>query len=117
MSRRPARKAGDISFDVSAEEAVTIRQIAQRAHRAFAYDLLHTQMDLTATHRNGNPLRLDDLLAADKFNFAHDVGGIARHLDRETGRLRNHFTPRYSVKVAQRGRQLLGDTYPTSVAP
>jgi hypothetical protein len=59
-------------------------------------------MDVSATHANGNPLRLEALLNADDFNFMHDVGGIARHLDRDTGKLTNCFLPRFSVPVAQR---------------
>jgi hypothetical protein len=54
-------------------------------------------MDLTACHANGNPLRLADLLAADDFNVAHDVGGISRHLDRTTGKLTQCFRPRFSA--------------------
>ncbi len=46
------------------------------------------------------PLRLADLLAADDFNFAHDVFGIMRHIDRRTGRLDNHFVPRFCSESA-----------------
>lgn len=53
-------------------------------------------MDLCACHANGNPLRLADLLAADDLNFTHDITGIARHMDRETGQLRDLFSPRFS---------------------
>lgn len=52
-------------------------------------------MDLIATH-NSNPLDLERLLAADDFNFIHDVYGIARHIDRETGELGGCFSPRFS---------------------
>ncbi len=55
-------------------------------------------MDITATHANGCPLDLDKLLAAPDFDFAHDVFGIRRHLDRTTGELRDFFLPRCSVK-------------------
>lgn len=57
-------------------------------------------MDVNAVHSNGNPLRLADLLAADDFNFMHDICGIARHLDRDTGKLGDFFSPRFS----RRGR-------------
>jgi len=53
-------------------------------------------MDITATHCNGNPLRLNDLLNADDFNFAHDLIGIQQHIDRRTGKLQDCFVPRYS---------------------
>ena len=47
------------------------------------YSRMTCVMDITATHLNGNPLRLAALLAADDFNFMHDVCGIARHLNRD----------------------------------
>lgn len=55
-------------------------------------------MDLCAADGvNGNdPINLDALAQADDFNFLHDVTGIMRHLDRSTGQLTDHFSPRYS---------------------
>lgn len=41
-------------------------------------------------------LRLDELLHADGFNFAHDIVGIQNHINRETGEIENIFLPRYS---------------------
>jgi hypothetical protein len=83
-----------LNWDVSREDAhhpqIAERAIADRkAHgmkvsRGAQVDI---EMDLEATHANGCPLRLADLLAADDFNFWHDVSGIARHLDRTTGEL------------------------------
>lgn len=57
-------------------------------------------MDLTAADGvNGNsPLDWDRLLEADDFNFMHDLGGISRHINRETGALENHFRPRSTLK-------------------
>ena len=52
-------------------------------------------MDVTATHNQGAPLQLRQLLAADDGDFAHDVFGIRRWLDRDTGKLAGCFTPRY----------------------
>lgn len=51
-------------------------------------------MDVTATHLNGCPLKLEELLKADNFDFMHDVTGILLNLDRKTGKLRNCFNPR-----------------------
>lgn len=53
-------------------------------------------MDLTACHLNGCPLKLEELLNADDFNFIHDVFGIGDNIDRDTGKLKNHFLPRFS---------------------
>ena len=86
-----------INFDATKEDAKIIEKIVNRAGNEFDAPFLQTHMDITATHLNGNPLRLADLLAADKFNFAHDVIGIANHLDRKTGKLRNCFVPRFSL--------------------
>lgn len=91
-----------ISFDVSCSDAGIIKAISERAVEvAFKYrpdsefDFMSCQMDITATHANGNPLRLLDLLEADDFNFGHDVFGIERHLDRNTGKLMHGFSPRF----------------------
>jgi hypothetical protein len=53
-------------------------------------------MDLNATHSNGCPLKLQELLDAPDLDFFHDVAGITRHLDRKTGKLTNYFLPRYA---------------------
>lgn len=59
-------------------------------------DLLSLSMDITATHLNGCPLDFDKLLTASDPDFAHDVFGISRHIDRTTGKLKDHFLPRCS---------------------
>lgn len=91
-----------VSFDVTRDEAHTIRAIVERAdtmarevNDGEGVDKLSLAMDLTACHANGCPLELERLLAADDFNFAHDVFGIMRHMDRRTGRLGNCFLPRH----------------------
>ena len=53
-------------------------------------------MDIEYTHES-NPLRLNDLLEADKGNFGHDVVGIYHHFDRTTKKLTDCFSPRYSL--------------------
>lgn len=54
-------------------------------------------MDVTACHANGCPLDLEKLLHADAFNFSHDVFGIARYINRNTGKLENCFVPRCAL--------------------
>lgn len=96
-----------IRFDTTTEEAATIKKIAkryrdlQKKHGFKPRPQLDVEMDLSATHLNGNPLRLADLLAADDSNLGHDVGGIADHLDREKGKLVRCFRPRYSVPASR----------------
>ena len=90
-----------ISFKVSHEAAQLIIKIVTRAERLFAehgvkIDRMTLDMDITAAHANGCPLKLDELLAAPEFDFAHDVAGIQRHINRKTGELGDCFLPRYA---------------------
>ena len=61
-------------------------------------DALSVEMDLYATHGDCG-LKFAALLAADDFNFVHDLGGIRAHMNRRTGKLDNHFLPRFSGGV------------------
>lgn len=89
-------------FTASRFEMEIMRKIVKRAQAmAVAMDCeyltMDALMDIEATHCSGNPLDLDKLLHADEFNFAHDVFGIRRHIDRRTGKLMNCFSPRCSL--------------------
>lgn len=89
----------DISFAVTGRDRVLITNIVRRAIAAaksggWNYDKMDATMDITACHANGNPLDLKMLLKADDFTFAHDVFGIRKHLNRETGALDGFFVPR-----------------------
>lgn len=92
------------SFERTPHEGRVMRQIASRARNLeLKYDgqprkLVDWEMDIAATHANGCRLNLDALLAADDFNFAHDVFGICRHLDRDTGQLGGCFRPRLAAR-------------------
>lgn len=92
-----------VSFRVTKRERAILDRIVERAVRLAAKggqpirDRLSFDMDLTACHCNGNPLRLMDLLGASDADFGHDVFGIARYLDRDTGSLTNCFSPRFSA--------------------
>lgn len=101
-----------ISFDVTTREAEVINRIALRmkalvakvSHPEKARKVQDYQMDVTAVHANGCPLKLEELLAADDFNFFHDLAGIERHLDRNdrsptAGQLLDCFLPRYAQKA------------------
>lgn len=89
-----------ISFKVSKSEHRTIVEIADRAttlarQHGIEYPTTEAMMDVTAAHANGCPLKLADLLAAEQFDFVHDVFGIRRHINRTTGQLEDCFVPRY----------------------
>ena len=91
-----------VSFDVDIADLETVKMIVQRAivmaaSAGWTYDRMDATMDIKACHANGNPLLLRELLNADDFNFAHDVFGIRRHLDRSTGQLGDCFLPRFSA--------------------
>lgn len=84
-------------FNATREDSFLIAAIACRASH-FARDPISTEMDITATHCNGCPLRLKDLLEADDSNFMHDVMGIAHNINRISGEIENHFLPRFHEK-------------------
>lgn len=86
-----------VSFECTREEIAIIQAIVARAvQRKPNIGFLSLEMDITACHCNGYPLRLQDLLEADDFNFAHDVFGIRANIDRSTGELENCFLPRFA---------------------
>jgi hypothetical protein len=93
-----------VNFKVTKQEAAIIHMIAKVAARRFNLDCLEIEMDITACHANGNPLELRKLFGANDFEFAHDVLGIHKHIDHETGQLRECFLPRYS-KQGFRGKR------------
>jgi hypothetical protein len=91
-----------INWGAAPEEADLIHKIAERAVSdsvaGRGLNLLDVEMDITACHLNGNPIRLNDLLHANNFNFWHDINGIRHTLDRETGQLQDYFSPRFSKR-------------------
>ena len=91
-----------ISFAISKEDHMKVMRLVDRPEALSSkfgrkLDRRSLVMDLTACIANGTPLKLDDLLIADDGNFAHDVFGIARHIDRQTGQLGDCFLPRYAA--------------------
>lgn len=95
-----------IKFDVTAAERRAINAILDRvagicAQAKMPFDRLAHEMDLCACHANGCPLDFERMLAADDFNLAHDVFGIARHINRDgesptAGQLGGLFQPRFA---------------------
>ncbi len=71
-------------------------KIAQRAEGMDLYtgDRFSFLMDLEHADKAFD-LRLEDLLNADDFNFAHDVVGIVNNINRKTLEF-NHFLPRFA---------------------
>jgi len=90
-----------LNWKVSRSEHEIIDRIAIRAYlmakeASIEYSHHDALMDVTATHLNGCKLKLRELATAPNFDFGHDVFGIRRHLNRETGQLQDCFVPRYA---------------------
>lgn len=83
-----------MNWNATKKEREIIAKICKRVKaKAEDLDVLALSMDLEATH-NDCALDFKKLLAADDFNFWHDISGILGCLDRQTGKLKNHFLPR-----------------------
>ncbi|MDE7547230.1 hypothetical protein PY793_04420 [Acetobacter fabarum] len=96
-----------VKFTATPEEREIIGRISSRVASLYRdrgditprrVMLLEITMDLDAAHSNGCPMDFARLDNADDFNLMHDVAGIARHLDRRTGKLTDMFRPRFAKK-------------------
>lgn len=92
-----------INFKVSRDEQKLIWRIIERANKLAgkfgddSFDNTMSMMDITACHANGCPLKLPELLEASDEDFSHDIFGIRRHINRETGELEDCFLPRFAA--------------------
>lgn len=82
--------------EVSLIEAISARAVRMASVNGWFYPKGEAMMDIESTHCNGCPLKLEDMLEAGDGDFAHDVFGIYRHIDRNTGKLADGFLPRFS---------------------
>lgn len=95
-----------INFKVTRDEQDVIASIVERTiklyedARAVPPRRMDLTMDITAAHANGCPLDLEGLRDARPADFLHDVSGIMRHINRETGALEGFFLPRYHRRPA-----------------
>lgn len=95
-----------VSFKVTKKQSALISQIAERANKelfsgtTIPQSVMDTEMDLCAVIAQGEKLDLEKLLAFDAFNFGHDIGGIYRHINRDTGKLERCFLPRCARQEA-----------------
>jgi len=79
------------------EETDAIRRIVKAARKIDEnLDVLSATMDLEACHTHGCPLALQRMEAAQPPDLMHDIYGIQRHIDRETGKLCDCFLPRFA---------------------
>jgi hypothetical protein len=95
-----------VSFAIAKSRLALVNKIVERAVRLNLAGGKHwyteqtCRMDLVATHANGCPMAFRRLLDAPDFDFTHDICGIARHIDRESGKLRGFFHPRSAARFA-----------------
>ncbi len=92
-----------ISWKISDEDFDLVGKIVTRAAKLYrsngvSFNRQNVVMDLIACNANGTPLDFKKMLAADDFNLAHDIGGIDRHMNRETGKLEGFFRPRCTLR-------------------
>lgn len=88
-----------ISFDVTDAEYSLIEAIVERGEKFAAehgidFSSLDMIMDLEACHANGTPLDFSRLLEFPDADFGHDLFGIRKYTDRDTGQLTDCFLPR-----------------------
>lgn len=85
-------------FNTTKKEDALIYTIAKRAAKELGdEDVQGIQMDLEAVHTHACPLNFRKLLAFPPEDFAHDILGINKHLDRNAMKLRDFFLPRCSL--------------------
>ena len=61
-----------------------------------SYPQMDMLLDLEAVNSSGDGLDFEKLIKFDDFNFLHDILGIRKHINRETGELEDCFLPRCS---------------------
>ena len=82
----------------SKEDEPDVAYVVERSREMFAkfghrIDVLSLRMDLAAVNAV-IPLDFAKLANFDNPNLLHDVGGIIKHMNRETGDLEDCFIPR-----------------------
>lgn len=86
-----------IKWNTTKADMGLIGKIADRVQKEssdYPDDRMTLVMDLIATHANGCALNLRRLLKAPKFDFFHDIYGIRKHINRDTGEIEGYFLPR-----------------------
>ena len=89
-----------IEFTDDKKSIELIGKIAERALKIYSEceverEKIDIVMDLSACHVTC-PLKLKDMLEWNgQADFMHDISGIYRHLNRETGELEDCFLPRF----------------------
>lgn len=99
-----------MDFEISQEDRELIWAIARKIREEMpSINTITVMMDLTACHAKGCALDLERMLDAEVSELWHDIHGINRHLDRETGHLMGCFLPRFQKKEAGCSRYQRGN--------
>ena len=83
---------------IKLEESRLIWKIVDRGWKTMERNYktkIEMTMDIYAANKDC-PLKLQELLDADDFNFYNDLIGICNNLNRQTKKLENCFVPRYA---------------------
>lgn len=81
-------------FEQDLIHKIADRAVAMAKDAGVRYDKINACMDIAGCHLNGCELDLNKLLAAPDADFAHDIFGIRRHIDRANAKLTDCFLPR-----------------------
>lgn len=100
MTKRKHPMTVKTAIEMDVMGRIADRAVGLYANHNVRVERLDTLLDVMAVHTKIQPLRLDDLLAADDLNFIHDITGINRHLDRDNYQLTDGFSPRFSARAA-----------------
>lgn len=86
-----------LNFDAPKEEMDLIIKIVARIMNKWGPSVVPKllAMELTACHLNGTRLNLQALSDTDDQRLQADVFGIRRHIDRDTGKLKEGFVPMF----------------------
>lgn len=88
----------ELNFDLTSDDRLNALEVAKRATTLIpGTDRQSVLMDLAVVHNHHYKLDFTAMAGADDFNLAHDIAGIAYHLNRSTGILRDCFVPRFAV--------------------
>ncbi len=91
-----------INWILPAKETKLVSKVAKRACELEpVLDHQTVMMDLTACHNHGCPLDFEQMLTVDSHHLLHDIFGINRHINRETGKLGGCFHPRLAARATR----------------
>jgi hypothetical protein len=100
LTERAKNKMTITNWEITNPEFDLLVQVADRALAAFTHypdDKRTLVMDLMACHANACALDFKSMLEGPLQDLSHDIYGIRKHINRDTGKLEDFFTPRYAL--------------------